>query len=93
MLGDVLRDARIRAGLRLTDVAKQVGISHQYLSHLENNHKPPSLKTLCRLGKVLHISSRAIGQLVRALDGETSPLPPYVLITRSLPLPVDPEED
>jgi len=92
MLGAFLIGARTRLGLSQRAVAMKAGISHQYYARLEQGLHYPSLKTLCRLGKSLHISKRDMGQLVRDLDDQAE-VKPFVLVTRSLPLKEHHEED
>jgi transcriptional regulator with XRE-family HTH domain len=45
-VGQELRDERRRAGLTLTDVAEESGVSMQYLSEVERGLKEPSSEIL-----------------------------------------------
>jgi HTH-type transcriptional regulator/antitoxin HipB len=52
-LGDLLRGARMRRGLTQTDIARQLGISTQAVSKLENNAARASFDRVHRLCQVL----------------------------------------
>jgi HTH-type transcriptional regulator/antitoxin HipB len=52
-LGDVLRGARLSRGLTQTDVAKQLGITVQAVSKLENGAAKASFERIHRLCQVL----------------------------------------
>ena len=71
-----LRRERARAGLSLTELAKQAGIAKSTLSQLENGSGNPSLETLWALGTALGVPlSRLIDpprsdiRVVRAGEG------------------------
>lgn len=67
-IGPRLRDARLRQGLSLTEVAASAGITKGFLSQLERDRTSPSVGTLIEICRVLDFS---IGEL---LDGATKPL-------------------
>ena len=46
---EILKDLRLRKGLTLRALAKEVGISPAYLNQIENGVKIPSFKTLKKL--------------------------------------------
>ncbi len=52
-LGDMLRGARLSRGLTQTDIAKQLGISVQAVSKLENSAARASFERIHRLCQVL----------------------------------------
>jgi HTH-type transcriptional regulator/antitoxin HipB len=52
-LGDILRSARLGRGLTQTDIARQLGISTQAVSKLENNADRVSFDRIHRLCQVL----------------------------------------
>ena len=52
-LGEILRSARLGRGLTQTDVARQLGISTQAVSKLENNAAQVSFDRIHRLYQVL----------------------------------------
>ncbi|GLC88217.1 helix-turn-helix domain-containing protein [Lysinibacillus piscis] len=55
--GDVISNARKEKKLTLREAAKQIGISHPYLSQLEKNkNKKPSLEILYKIAYELNIS-------------------------------------
>ena len=65
MLGPMLLQARTRAKLTLKETADKTGTSFQYLSKLERNQGLPSIPTLRRLDKVLHLPSRDLLRWLR----------------------------
>ena len=52
-LGDMLRGARLSRGLTQTDIAKQLGVSVQAVSRLENNAGKASFDRIHRLCQAL----------------------------------------
>lgn len=55
--GEVIRQARKTKGISLRELASRIGISHPYLSQLENNHNNnPSIKIIYDLSLALDIS-------------------------------------
>jgi transcriptional regulator with XRE-family HTH domain len=54
-LGDTLREARVRMGLSLREVAKRVDKSPSYLSDIENNRRVPSEEVLRSVADLLHL--------------------------------------
>jgi len=66
LAGDVLREHRLDAGLRLRDVAERAGMSTQYLSEVERGRKEPSsemLESICgALGVDLLDLVRGVGR-------------------------------
>ena len=52
-LGDMLRGARLSRGLTQTDIARQLGISTQAVSKLENGAAKASFERIHRLCQVL----------------------------------------
>ncbi|TAL89984.1 MAG: XRE family transcriptional regulator [Rhodanobacter sp.] len=52
-LGDILRGARLSRGLTQTDIARELGISTQAVSKLENNAARASFERIHRLCQVL----------------------------------------
>lgn len=66
LVGDSLRAARLRAGLRLVDVAQRAGVSPQYLSEVERGLKDPSSEILAAMAgalelRVVELVTRAVG--------------------------------
>ena len=47
--GDLLRLARVKAGLTQTDLAVRAGVAQTLISAYENGHRQPTLPTLMRL--------------------------------------------
>ena len=70
MLGDILREAREKAGLTQEQLAFQAGVDRTYVSQLENDKKSPTVATLlllCSAMKVL--PSKLLARLERRLKG------------------------
>ena len=57
MFGEELRKARQDAGLTQEKLSFEAGLDRTYISHLENNHKSPTLDVLFRLSDALGISA------------------------------------
>ena len=55
-LGEFLKDARIRAGLKQIEVEKKTGISNKSLSNWENNVSKPSADDLITLSNLYCMS-------------------------------------
>ncbi|MBT0993732.1 helix-turn-helix domain-containing protein [Cellulomonas sp. DKR-3] len=55
-VGAVLRERRLDAGLRLTDVSARAGVSTQYLSEIERGRKEPSSEVLAAVTDALDLS-------------------------------------
>jgi transcriptional regulator with XRE-family HTH domain len=54
-LGEVLRGARVKLGLGLRELAKQLGITPSYLSDIEYDRRVPSEDVLSQLAKALNL--------------------------------------
>jgi len=55
-LGARLRDVRLRSGMSLREVARQLGVSPSFVSQLENGKSQPSVATLYSLAQLLEVS-------------------------------------
>ena len=66
-LGSMIRLARKKAGLRLEDVAEQVGVTAGALSHIESGRRLPNPQNAVLIAEVLGIPSE---DLLVALDEE-----------------------
>jgi transcriptional regulator with XRE-family HTH domain len=61
MLGDILRSARLEAGLSIRQLAKHVGVHHSYIGHIENGLKSnPSAELLQKLAEVLNLDANEL---------------------------------
>jgi transcriptional regulator with XRE-family HTH domain len=60
MLGDILREARERAGLTQEQLAFQAGVDRTYVSQLENDKKSPTVQTLFRLCRAMKASPAGV---------------------------------
>jgi transcriptional regulator with XRE-family HTH domain len=54
-LGDVLRDARVKADVGLRDLAKKLDLAPSYLSDIETDRRVPSEEVLRRLSDELKL--------------------------------------
>lgn len=59
-LGESLRAARMRAGLSLREVARQLSVSPSFISQMENGKSQPSVATLYSLANLLDVSIDAL---------------------------------
>ncbi|WP_028808644.1 helix-turn-helix domain-containing protein [Streptomyces canus] len=81
-LGASIRVARKAAGLTLTQLAGQAGVSQPFLSQAENGNVMPSIINLHRIAQVLGTTAhqlleegaRAPARVVRAGEGRSYPL-------------------
>lgn len=55
-LGPRLRDVRMRSGLSLREVARQLGVSPSFVSQMENGKSQPSVATLYSMAQLLNVS-------------------------------------
>lgn len=67
-LGSRLREARIRSGLTLREVARQLGVSASFVSQLENGKSQPSVVTLYSLTQLLGVSIDQMFEPDKAAD-------------------------
>jgi transcriptional regulator with XRE-family HTH domain len=64
-IGEVLRQARQKAGLTQEALGFASEVDRTYISYLENGHKSPTLEMLARLSQVLGV---AVSELVRRAE-------------------------
>lgn len=57
-MGRNLLAHRERAGLSQRQLAERIGMSHSYISRLEDDQHSPSVDTLCRLARALEVDPR-----------------------------------
>jgi DNA-binding XRE family transcriptional regulator len=55
-LGARLREVRLRSGMSLREVARQLGVSPSFVSQLENGKSQPSVATLYSMAQLLRVS-------------------------------------
>jgi transcriptional regulator with XRE-family HTH domain len=75
-LGSRLKDVRMRSGMSLREVARQLGVSASFISQMENGKSQPSVATLYSMAQLLGVS---IDELFQR-DGALEPPPPLVLV-------------
>ena len=56
VLGNAIKDARIKNNLSQEELAELVGITPTHLKHIESEHRKPSIEVLFNRTKILHIS-------------------------------------
>ena len=59
-LGDIIKEARLKANLKNEELAERLGISVRYLYRIENEDKKPSFDILYNLIRELSISPDTI---------------------------------
>src|SRR6056297_3524751 len=62
MIGTRIRERRVLAGIRQTDLAKRVGISPSYLNLIEHNRRRIGGKTLLRLAAALDVEPSLLSE-------------------------------
>lgn len=55
-LGERISYSRKKKGLSQEELAKLIGLSRQFVGHMETDIKKPSLETLIKLAKILEVS-------------------------------------
>jgi transcriptional regulator with XRE-family HTH domain len=78
-LGEFLKNARTRAGLKQIEVEKKTGISNKSLSNWENNVSKPTADDLITLSNLYCMS-------MDALVGKQSPQPQKPTLADALPV-------
>jgi DNA-binding XRE family transcriptional regulator len=76
-VGHELRDERLASGKRLVDVAREAGVSPQYLSEVERGLKDPSSELLAAIAGALGLSVAEIA--TRVASTSISPHSPVCL--------------
>ena len=71
-LGSRLKDVRLRSGMSLREVARQLSVSPSFISQMENGKSQPSVATLYSMAQLLGVS---IDELFRP-DGRPEQVPP-----------------
>ena len=60
VLGDVVKAARIRAGMKRSDLATKLDISIRYLMHIENGQRKPRYDLLFKMVRILLVQTDEI---------------------------------
>ena len=74
-LGRAAREARARIGLTQAIVAERIDVATEVYGRLERGLMLPSVETLCRLCRVLRVSSDVLLGLVQGSSGPEPGLP------------------
>jgi len=61
-MGSRIRERRVIAGLKQSDLARRVGISPSYLNLIEHNHRRIGGKTLIRLAEALNVAPAVLSE-------------------------------
>lgn len=56
ILGNAIRNARIRKGYFQEELAELIGITPMHMKHLEGEHRKPSIEVLIKLMETLDLS-------------------------------------
>ena len=56
ILGNTIRNARIKKGLSQETLAEMVGITPTHLKHIESEHRKPSIDVLIEIAQILQMS-------------------------------------
>jgi transcriptional regulator with XRE-family HTH domain len=76
MLGEILREAREKAGLSQEQLAFRAGVDRTYISQLENDKKSPTVQTLFRICRAMKESpGKVITRLEKRLAHQTQSVP------------------
>jgi transcriptional regulator with XRE-family HTH domain len=76
MLGQILREAREKAGLSQEQLAFRADLDRTYISHLENDKKSPTVQTLFRICRAMKESpGKVITRLEKRLARQTQSVP------------------
>jgi len=70
VLGDELRDERLKVKMTQEKLAARAGVSRNYISLLELNQKSPTVQMLFKLCKVLKVRPSA---LIARVEGQERP--------------------
>ena len=60
LLGQIIKEARISAGLTREQLGSKINKSPRYIASIENEHKYPSFKTLSEIIVTLNIDSNLL---------------------------------
>lgn len=74
-LGARLREVRLRSGLSLREVARQLGVSPSFVSQLENGKSQPSVATLYSMAQLLGVSIDELFDIEDAAPTDPAPTP------------------
>lgn len=56
ILGNTIRNSRIKKGLSQETLAEMVGITPTHLKHIESEHRKPSIDVLIEIAQILQMS-------------------------------------
>ena len=83
-LGSRLKDVRLRSGMSLREVARQLGVSPSFISQMENGKSQPSVATLYSMAQLLNVSIDELFQEKSAVTAPTVAIDPvHGAISRS----------
>jgi len=82
--GELLREARKRSGLKLSDIRQAIGLTPSAVTRLETGDRHPSVQVLAQLAGCLEIDDATLAEVVR---GYVEPPPARVRIPSANPKP------
>ncbi|MHB1165831.1 MAG: helix-turn-helix domain-containing protein [Candidatus Nanopelagicales bacterium] len=83
-LGSRLKAARVRSGMSLREVARQLGVSPSFVSQMENGKSQPSVATLYSMAQLLDVSIDELFATTPAAPALVMPVDPvHGAISRS----------
>jgi len=65
MLGETLRQARLKAQLTQEALAVKAGLSREYVSKIESGHQSPTVETLLKLCQAIGVRA---SDIIRAVE-------------------------
>lgn len=68
VVGEKIKEARIKKGLTQKELSEKTGLSRSYISDMENGRYIPSVKTLLTVAKELKVNLNFLTKI----DGNTS---------------------
>ncbi|MEC5151893.1 XRE family transcriptional regulator [Cryobacterium sp. GrIS_2_6] len=81
-LGSRLKDIRLKAGLTLRELARQVDVSPSFVSQIENGKSQPSVATLYAFAQLLNVSVDDLFESKPALDSAVPAVHPGEVLNR-----------
>jgi transcriptional regulator with XRE-family HTH domain len=81
-LGSRLKDIRLKAGLTLRELARQVDVSPSFVSQIENGKSQPSVATLYAFAQLLNVSVDDLFESKPALDPAVPAVHPEEVLNR-----------
>ena len=81
--GELIKDARKKAGLTQKELGEKLGISYQTIAQWENNLRNPKQETLQRIANALNISMLSLQNVVKSTDSDFQMVMAYTGLTET----------